>query len=65
MTLVALKETPIQEITPSGVRTCQRPSRGPRLHRTDGNRTRAAAALGIGRTTLYRKMKEYRIPATG
>jgi transcriptional regulator of acetoin/glycerol metabolism len=25
----------------------------------DGNRSRAAAALGIGRTTLYRKMREF------
>jgi transcriptional regulator of acetoin/glycerol metabolism len=31
------------------------------LHRTGGNRTQAAAALGIGRTTLYRKVRAYRI----
>ncbi|MBW0114251.1 sigma-54-dependent Fis family transcriptional regulator [Pseudonocardia abyssalis] len=33
------------------------------LHRAGGNRTKAAAALGIGRTTLYRKLQEYRIPS--
>lgn len=32
------------------------------LHRFGGNRTKAAAALGIGRTTLYRKLQTYRIP---
>ncbi|GAA4930202.1 transcriptional regulator of acetoin/glycerol metabolism [Actinomycetospora succinea] len=29
------------------------------LRAADGNRTRAARALGIGRTTLYRKMREF------
>jgi hypothetical protein len=29
------------------------------LRAADGNRTRAAAALGIGRNTLYRKMREF------
>jgi transcriptional regulator of acetoin/glycerol metabolism len=28
------------------------------LHRTRGNRAAAARALGIGRTTLYRRLKE-------
>lgn len=31
------------------------------LHRAGGNRTAAAQALGIGRTTLYRKIREHRI----
>lgn len=31
------------------------------LRAADGNRTRAAAALGIGRNTLYRKMREFGI----
>lgn len=35
------------------------------LRRAGGNRTKAAAALGIGRTTLYRKLQEYRIPTGG
>jgi two-component system response regulator HydG len=29
------------------------------LNEADGNRTRAAAALGMGRTTLWQKLKEY------
>ena len=29
------------------------------LELADGNRTRAAAALGMGRTTLWQKLKEY------
>jgi DNA-binding NtrC family response regulator len=32
------------------------------LQHTKGDRTLAAQLLGIGRTTLYRKLKEYRIP---
>ena len=31
------------------------------LRRADGNRTKAAQALGIGRTTLYRKLQAYGI----
>jgi DNA-binding NtrC family response regulator len=31
------------------------------LTRTNGDRTTAAQLLGIGRTTLYRKLKEYRM----
>ena len=29
------------------------------LRAADGHRTRAAATLGIGRNTLYRKMREF------
>jgi transcriptional regulator of acetoin/glycerol metabolism len=29
------------------------------LEEADGNRTKAAAALGMGRTTLWQKLKEY------
>ena len=32
------------------------------LQHTGGNRTRAARLLGIGKTTLYRKLKEYAQP---
>jgi transcriptional regulator of acetoin/glycerol metabolism len=31
------------------------------LRRADGNLSKAAAALGIGRTTLYRKLHIHRI----
>jgi transcriptional regulator of acetoin/glycerol metabolism len=31
------------------------------LEETKGDRTVAALMLGIGRTTLYRKLKEYRL----
>ena len=32
------------------------------LKETRGNRRRAAEMLGIGERTLYRKIKEYRVP---
>ena len=33
------------------------------LEQTNGDRNVAANLLGIGRTTLYRKLKEYRLDA--
>jgi DNA-binding NtrC family response regulator len=35
------------------------------VRETGGNRRKAADMLGIGERTLYRKLKEYRIPADG
>ncbi|MER7434811.1 sigma-54-dependent Fis family transcriptional regulator [Pseudonocardia alni] len=47
------------------IETAEREAIVTALRRAGGNRTKAAAALGIGRTTLYRKLKEYRIPTGG
>ncbi|HEX8432058.1 MAG TPA: sigma-54 dependent transcriptional regulator [Longimicrobium sp.] len=35
------------------------------LEEANGNRTRAAAALGMGRTTLWQKLKEYELQGLG
>jgi DNA-binding NtrC family response regulator len=35
------------------------------MSRSNGNRGEAARILGIGRTTLYRKLKEYGLEAPG
>ncbi|MBA2244129.1 MAG: helix-turn-helix domain-containing protein [Gemmatimonadota bacterium] len=35
------------------------------LEEAEGSRTRAAEILGMGRTTLWRKMKQYGIAAEG
>ncbi|MHA6800279.1 sigma-54-dependent Fis family transcriptional regulator [Bounagaea algeriensis] len=41
--------------------TAERDSLVTALRQSGGNRTQAASALGIGRTTLYRKMRFYRL----
>lgn len=45
----------------SMIETAERQAILTALHRSGGNRSRAAQALGIGRTTLYRKMQHHRI----
>jgi transcriptional regulator with PAS, ATPase and Fis domain len=35
------------------------------LEKLDGNQTEVAKRLGISRSTLWRKMKQYKIPAFG
>jgi DNA-binding NtrC family response regulator len=63
----ALKEQPEQEyhVTPASpvipIPEVQRLAISQALAVTNGERGRAARLLGIGRTTLYRKMKEYGI----
>jgi DNA-binding NtrC family response regulator len=47
---------PLADVERSAIKTA--------LERTNGDRAVAARLLGIGRTTLYRKLKEYRIAAT-
>ena len=53
-----------QAASPNGIVPLQELERiaiGQALRHTKGDRTAAAQLLGIGRTTMYRKLKEYRI----
>ena len=43
------------------IETAERDAIVTALRRANGNRSRAAGALGIGRTTLYRKLRLYRL----
>jgi transcriptional regulator of acetoin/glycerol metabolism len=54
----------MQQVSPRGLgmlESAEREAIITALQRAGGNRTRAAEALGIGRTTLYRKLQTYRI----
>jgi hypothetical protein len=56
----------MQQVSPRGLgmlESAEREAIITALQRAGGNRTRAAEALGIGRTTLYRKLQTYRIKA--
>ncbi len=60
----ARRATPVPISAPSGVIPLQELERRAienALRHTKGDRTTAAQLLGIGRTTLYRKLKEYQI----
>lgn len=55
---------PIQQVPPREfgmIESAERELIVTALRRADGNRTKAAEALGIGRTTLYRKLQAYGI----
>ena len=55
-----LPETVLQPVSPViSIPESERQAISAALASTGGERTRAAKKLGIGRTTLYRKMKEY------
>ena len=58
-------ELPVYEVSPPppvvSIRETERQAISNALVSSSGDRTRAARALGIGRTTLYRKMKAYGI----
>ena len=47
--------------TPTLLESAERQAIVQALHEADGNRSRAAELLGVGRTTLYRKIKQLRI----
>lgn len=51
--------------TPGSIQEAERTMIYSALKRNDGNRTRAAAQLGISRRTLQRKLKEYRLDESG
>jgi transcriptional regulator of acetoin/glycerol metabolism len=46
-------------VSPARCEACQRNAIAHALTTTGGERSRAARLLGIGRTTLHRKMKKY------
>jgi hypothetical protein len=54
----------MQQVSPRGlgmIESAERAAIVTALQRAGGNRSKAAEALGIGRTTLYRKLQTYRI----
>jgi transcriptional regulator of acetoin/glycerol metabolism len=49
----------------SGIERAERAAIVEALSRSKGNRSHAATELGIGRTTLYRKMRELKVTNSG
>jgi hypothetical protein len=56
---VRMQQVPLREF--GIIESAERELIAAALRRADGNRTRAAEQLGIGRTTLYRKLRAYGI----
>jgi transcriptional regulator of acetoin/glycerol metabolism len=54
-------QTAAQRRSLSDMQSAERDAIIAALHRAGGNRSAAATALGIGRTTLYRKLRSYQI----
>jgi len=53
--------TTIDLLTPIKLKDLERMAIKAALERTDGNLSQAMRQLGIGRTTIYRKIKKYGI----
>ena len=54
-----------RSVSMSGIEIAERSAIVDALSRSKGNRSRAAEELGIGRTTLYRKLRELKIASSG
>ena len=54
-------DTPLAEITAQATAKAEKEAINKALSETGGNREKAADLLGIGRKTLYRKLKQYGI----
>jgi two-component system response regulator HydG len=61
--IAGLQQEGDQKPSPTSLRDVEREAIVKVLHLTGGNRTRAAAILGITRKTLQNKIKEYGIDA--
>ena len=56
-----LGDNPVEDLHQMVLREVEAPLFAEVLRHYDGNQSRAAAALGINRSTLRKKLKEYRL----